>query len=135
MAKRVLSIEEVAAEVGRLLGTTETHARRWLDQRQTLLRALGTVRDKANNLMAELGEIATSGRRKRGRPAAGMEAVPFADTPRKRRGRRKISDATRAKMRAAAQKRWAERRKAAGGSKRGSLTATRTVNNARPASK
>ena len=135
MAKRVLSVEEVAAEVGRLLGTTETHARRWLDQRQTLLRALGTVRDKASTLMAELGGIASSGRAKRGRPPAVVEAVPFADTPRKRRGRRKISDATRAKMRAAAQKRWAERKKAAGGSKRGSLTAKRTVDNARPASK
>ena len=134
MAKRVLSIEEVAAEVGRLLGTTETHARRWLDQRQILLRALGTVRDKASVLMAELGEIASSGR-KRGRPAARMDAVPFADTPRKRRGRRKISDATRAKMRAAAQKRWAERRKAAGGSKRGSLTPTQTTTNAKAASK
>lgn len=135
MAKRVLSIEEVAAEVGRLLGTTETHARRWLDQRQTLLSALGTVRDKAGALMAELGEIAASGRGKRGRPAVRMDAVPLADTPRKRRGRRKISDATRAKMRAAAQKRWAERRKAAGGSKRGSLTSKRTVDDAKPASK
>lgn len=128
MAKRVVSIEEVAAEVGRLLGTTETHARRWLDQRQTLLRALGTVRDKASVLMAELGEIASSGR-KSGRPAARMDGAPLADTPRKRRGRRKISDATRAKMRASAQKRWAERKKAAGGSKRGSLTPKRTVNN------
>lgn len=135
MAKRVLSIEEVAAEVGRLLGTTETHARRWLDQRQTLLRALGTVRDKASVLMADLGEIASSGRAKRGRPPMRTDGIPLADTPRKRRGRRKISDATRAKMRAAAQKRWAERKKAAGGSKRGSLTSKRTVNNAKAASK
>ena len=135
MAKRVLSIEEVAAEVGRLLGTTETHARRWLDQRQTLLRALGSVRDKASVLMADLGEMASSGRTKRGRPPRQIDGIPLADTPRKRRGRRKISDATRAKMRAAAQKRWAERKKAAGGSKRGSLTSKRTVNNAKPASK
>jgi hypothetical protein len=123
MAKRALGLEEIAAEVGRLFGTTETHARRWLDQRQALLQALGTVRDKANGLMSELSGVPSPfGKKKRGRPAKSTMAAPLADTPRKRRGRRKISEATRAKMRAAAQKRWAEKRKAAGGTKRGSVS-------------
>lgn len=116
MAKRALGLEEIAAEVGRLFGTTERHARRWLDQRQALMEALGTVRDRATGLMAELGGdgFRSLGRRKRGRPARNIQAAPLSDTPRKRRGRRKISEATKAKMRAAAVARWARARKAGG---------------------
>ena len=70
MAKRQLGLEEIAAEVGRLFGTTESHARKWLDQRNVLLEALGSVRDKANVLMSELGGLPSSfGKKKRGRPA------------------------------------------------------------------
>lgn len=125
MAKRAASLEEIASEVGRLFGTTETHARKWLEQRQTLLEALSAVRDKANNLMSELGAgenlLGRSGKRK-GRPSNNIAAGPLNDTPRKVRGRRKISEQTRAKMKRAAQRRWAGQKKAAGGSKRGSLT-------------
>jgi hypothetical protein len=127
MAKRQMGLEEIAAEVGRLFGTTEAHARKWLDQRNVLLDALGSVRDKANVLMSELGGVPSPfGNKRRGRPA-NTTASPLNDTPRKRRGRRKISEATREKMRAAAQKRWAENKKAAGGTKRGSLSSKRTV--------
>src|SRR5215203_5186759 len=122
MAKRQMGLEEIAAEVGRLFGTTESHARKWLDQRNVLLEALGSVRDKASVLMSELGGVPSSlGKKKRGRPA-NTAPSPLNDTPRKRRGRQKISEATREKMRAAAQKRWAENKKAAGGAKRGSLS-------------
>ena len=116
MAKKALGLEEIAAEVGRLFGTTERHARRWLDQRRALLEALGTVRDRASNLMAELGGDGSRSpaRKKRGRPAKEIQAAPLTDTPRKRRGRRKISEATKAKMRAAAVARWARIRKAGG---------------------
>jgi hypothetical protein len=115
MAKRrSLTLEQISAEVGRLFGTTESHARRWLDQRRTLLQALGTVRDKASALMTELGADNrfpfTGARRKRGRQTRAVPALPLTDRPRKRRGRRKISDQTRAKMRAAAQKRWSTKR-------------------------
>jgi len=136
MAKKQLGLEEIAAEVGRLFGTTEAHARKWLDQRNVLLAALGTVRDQANKLMTEIGRAEVNrehfpwpfgqGKRGRKRKVANLTA-PLTDTLGKRRGRRKISDATRAKMRAAAQKRWADKRKAAGGSKRGSLSDKRTV--------
>ena len=122
MAKRqAVSLEEIASEVGRLFGTTESHARKWLEQRQTLLEALSTVRDKANNLITELGAVGSSSNRKSGRTSKNAIG-PLNDTPRKRRGRRKISDQTRAKMKAAAQKRWAGQKKSAGGSKRGSLS-------------
>jgi hypothetical protein len=121
MAKRAASLEEIASEVGRLFGTTENHARKWLQQRQTLLDALSTVRDRATNLITELGNGGTAAKRKSGRPPKNATG-PLNDTPRKVRGRRKISDQTRAKMKAAAQKRWAAQKKASGGSKRGSLT-------------
>jgi hypothetical protein len=123
MAKKQMRLEEIAAEVGRLFGTTESHARKWLDQRNALLEALGTVRDRADGLMSELGGVPSLfGRKKRGQPSMNNTASPLSDTPRKRRGRRKISDDTRAKMRLAAQKRWAGNRKSPGGSKRGSLS-------------
>lgn len=55
MAKKQLGLEEIASEVGRLFGTTEQHARKWLDQRNALLEALRTVRDQANKLMTDIG--------------------------------------------------------------------------------
>ena len=124
MAKKQMRLEEIAAEVGRLFGTTESHARKWLDQRNALLEALGTVRDRADGLMSELGGVPSFfGSKKRGTRPTNNTASPLSDTPRKRRGRRKISDETRAKMRLAAQKRWAGNKKSSGGSKRGSLSA------------
>jgi hypothetical protein len=105
MAKRSLGIEEIAAEVGRLFGKTEVHARRWLDQRRELADALSVVRDKAAHLISELDGTGgfrwpTNGKRKQGTPVV---------QPAMRESRRKrvISAQTRAKMRAAAKKRWA----------------------------
>ena len=79
MAKRrAPSLEEIAGEVGRLFGTTEAHARKWLQQWNTMLEALHLVRGKATELIDELsGESA----------------------------------AARGKMRAAAKKRWAGKKK------------------------
>lgn len=108
MAKRqALGLEEIAAEVGRLFGTTEVHARRWLDQRKQLLNALTTVRDKASGLISELGGTDGIGiRKRRGRKAkAGVPVVQPG--MRESRKKRVISAQTRAKMRAAAKKRWA----------------------------
>ncbi len=136
MAKRQIGLEEIAAEVGRVFGNTESHARRWLNQRQALLDTLTIVRDNANELVSQIGGVPSPfGKRKRGRPAINTMHAPLSDTQRKRRGRNKISEETRAKMRAAAQARWAKRRRAAGGSKRGSATPKRTTTNAKAATK
>jgi len=111
MAKRQLRIEEIASEVGRLFGTTERHARRWLDQRQELLKALATVRDRASNLMTELGGESPLPWH-RGRNA--KEGTPVIQPGmRESRKKRVISAQTRAKMRAAAKARWAEIKKKA----------------------
>ena len=105
MAKKATSLEDIATEVGRLFGTTQAHAAKWLNQRQVLLEALSTVRDNASKLIDQIRGDGNS------RPIRNL-AGPLTDTPRKRRGRRKMSEATRAKMRAAATKRWAKKRKA-----------------------
>lgn len=118
MAKKHLGLEEIASEVGRLFGTTEKHARKWLDQRNALLDALGTVRDQANKLMTEIGGAEVNrehfpwpfGKGKRGRkPKPGISVVQPG--MRESRKKRVMSAATRAKMRAAAKKRWAEIKK------------------------
>ena len=100
------SLEEIAAEVGRLFGTTEAHARKWLKQRETLLEALQLVRANATRLIHEIG----------GSPQSPRDTGEFLKQPGQRpnRGKRRLSAATIAKMRAAAKKRWAERRKAKG---------------------
>jgi hypothetical protein len=106
MAKRSVSIEEIASEVGRLFGTTEAHAKRWLKQRNDLLNALSLVRDKAAGLISELGGENPFRFRKRGRKA--KEGVPIVQPGmRESRKKRVLSAQTRAKMRAAAKKRWA----------------------------
>ena len=109
MAKRQLNLEEVAAEVGRIFGTTEKHARRWLNQRQELLKALATVRDRATKLMAELGgESPLPWRRGRKAP----EGIPVVQPGmRDSRKKRVISAQTRAKLRASAKARWAQIKK------------------------
>jgi hypothetical protein len=93
---------------------------------QQLVTQLNGVRDAISALQLGTGQ--------RGRTAKSLPG-PLTNTPVKRRGRRKISEATRAKMRAAAQKRWASQRRAEGGSKRGSLTPNRTQTNGRTATK
>ena len=84
--RRAPSLEEIAGEVGRLFGTTEAHARRWLQQRNAMLAALHLVRGKATELIDELS----------------------GENPRRLK---RMSAATRAKMRAAARKRWAGKKK------------------------
>ena len=116
MAKRAApSLEEIAAEVGRLFGTTEAHARQWLHQRNAMLEALHLVRGKATDLIDEL-----SGRKRRqfNKRRAAVQAqraqVPAGSPADATMGRKKrrMSAATRAKMRAAAKKRWAKRKSA-----------------------
>ena len=116
MAKRrAPSLEDIAAEVGRLFGTTERHARKWLAQRNALLEALHLVRSNATNLIDEL----SGAKRRQFKQRAAVEAeraqIPTG-SPRELtmgRKRRRMSAATRAKMRAAAKRRWAEKKKKA----------------------
>jgi hypothetical protein len=116
VAKRPVGLEEIAAEVGRLFGTTERQARKWLDERQALLEALGTVRDKANDLMVELGgEGPFPWGKKRGRKARKPGIPVVQPGMRESRKKRVRSIQTRAQIRAAAGKGWAKIKKRAAG--------------------
>ena len=115
MAKRATpGLEEIAAEVGRLFGTTEAHARRWLEQRSRLLDALHLVRDRAADLIGELSGETRRQLKRRARSKISKTQVPAGHPTEGTMGRRKrrLSAATRAKMRAAAKRRWAARKKA-----------------------
>ena len=114
MAKRrAPSLEEIAAEVGRLFGTTEAHARKWLHQRNTMLEALHLVRGKATELIAELSGENRRQLKRRATIQAQRVQVPSGHPSELTMGRKKrrMSAATRAKMRAAAIKRWAGKKK------------------------
>ena len=114
MAKRAApSLEEIAAEVGRLFGTTEAHARKWLQQRNTMLEALHLVRNKATDLIGELSGGKRRHFKRRARAEAARAQVPEGNPAEVLMGRkrRRLSAATRAKMRAAARKRWAGKKK------------------------
>jgi hypothetical protein len=111
--RRAPSLEEIAGEVGRLFGTTEAHARRWLEQRNTMLEALHLVRGKASELIDELSGENRRLMKQRATVQAQRTQVPTGNPSELMMGRKKrrTSAATRAKMRAAARKRWAEKRK------------------------
>lgn len=114
MAKRrAPSLEEIAGEVGRLFGTTEAHARKWLQQRNTMLEALHLVRGKATELIDELSGENRRQLKRRSRAQAQRVEVPTGNPSETMMGRkrRRMSAATRAKMRAAAKKRWAGKKK------------------------
>jgi hypothetical protein len=53
--KSASTIETLASEIGRLFGTAEVHARNWLGQKKALLDALHVVRDRATDLIEEVG--------------------------------------------------------------------------------
>ena len=110
--KRTPSLEEIASEVGRLFGTTELHARRWMQQRGAMLEALHLVRSKANDLITELSGQKQREFKKRATIQANKMQLPVGDPSELTMGRKKrrLSAATRAKMRLAAQKRWAKKK-------------------------
>ena len=84
-----------AEGLGRLLGQVAARVDSWRAQRETLRADLAGIVSAANDMLAELGGAARTGR-KAGRQAG--KAV-------KRAGRR-ISATARARMAAAARKRW-----------------------------
>ncbi len=111
--RRAPSLEEIAGEVGRLFGTTEAHARKWLQQRNTMLEALHLVRGKAGELIDELSGENRRQVKRRAKAQVQRAQVPAGQASEATVGRKKrrMSAATRAKMREAAKRRWAAKRK------------------------
>jgi hypothetical protein len=119
MAKRTAgtTLETFAEDLGRVLGTAETKARGWLQQRRDIAKQLTAVRDKADELLREL----TGGAAKMA--AAVNQARTSVQKGRKRGRRKPMSAAERKAVSERMQKYWAARRgttatKAAKGSRK-----------------
>ena len=128
MAKRATKNQQVTAplqdaiidwaeDLGRLLGTAETKAKGWIDQRKAVAQQLEGIRDTASRLLTQLtgSEVASLARiPRRGRAAAGKDEGLAAGgeasggvTPKRRGG---MSPEGRARVAAAQKARWAKLR-------------------------
>jgi hypothetical protein len=87
-----------------------------LDQRNRLLEALHLVRDKATDLIGEMSGVTRRRLKRRADARAARTQVPAGQPAELMTGRKKrrLSAATRAKMRLAAKKRWAAKKKNGG---------------------
>jgi hypothetical protein len=106
MAKRSgeTTLENFAEDLGKLLGTAETKARGWLDQRKNIAKQLTAVRDKADELLREL----TGGAAKMA--AAVNQARTSAKKGRKRGRKNPMTAAERKAVSERMRKYWADRR-------------------------
>ena len=104
MAKKSGStIETLAGEIGRVFGTTEAHARKWLGQKKALLGALHAVRERATDLIEEVGGSV--------RKATGKSVPAAVHNRAARRTRRGWTAAQREAARVRMKKFWAMKRK------------------------
>jgi hypothetical protein len=109
-------VESFAEDLGRLLGTAERKATEWLSQREEVARQLSQLRDKATQLLSQLGltgVVANSrdgGRRRGRRPASASEAPARRGRPPGKK-KRTMSPEARARIAAAQRRRWAKVRR------------------------
>jgi hypothetical protein len=109
---------DFAEDLGRLLGTAQSKASTWLNQRQEITTQLTQIRDAANEYLQELSgrgatlAAAVSRGRKRGRPPGSKNRKAAAPSTQPARKRRKMSAAARKKISDAQKARWAKRKAA-----------------------
>lgn len=111
-----------AEDLGRLLGSAQSKASAWLEQRKSITDQLTQIRDTANRYLQELTgagaevEAAVQRGRRRGRPPGGASAKRGPGRP-KGSGKKKrtMSAEARAKIGEAQRKRWAKQKKEAAG--------------------
>lgn len=109
-------LEGFAEDLGRLLGTTERKAAEWLNQRQTVVQQLTAIRDKAGDLLQQLGQRETPFSRATTQGTTARKGRARGAKKAGRKKRRAVSAETRAKMAAAARARWAKRKQSKPGS-------------------
>ena len=100
MSRKDSVVEGFAQDLGKLLGTAQGKADKWLGQRKDIIKHLTELRDTATKLLTELGHEA-EGAVRRGRPRVAAEVAVI-----KRRAR-KLSAQGRAAIAAAQKARWA----------------------------
>src|SRR5262245_60938602 len=99
MARRRRKGKELAGfaeDLGRLLGTAQARAARWIGERQQIAKQLHQIRDTSSQLLAELATVAGRGGR---RAVIGAAAVV--------RRRRNLSAKARKAISDAQKRRWA----------------------------
>ena len=108
---------DFAEDLGRLLGSAQSKASTWLNQRQEITTQLTQIRDAANEYLQELRgrgarlAAAVSRGRKRGRPPGSKNRkAAAAPSTKPARKRRKMSAAARKKISEAQKARWAKRK-------------------------
>jgi hypothetical protein len=107
------ALADFAEDLGRLLGTAEPKAATWLDQRKTVAEQLAAIRDKASELLTQLGGSAASSAPASASPRRGRRAGTKRATGGSRK-RRRMSAEARERIAEAQRQRWAKVRKAKG---------------------
>ena len=102
-------ITDFAEDLGRFLGSAQRKAESWLGERKQVAKRLAEIRDTATQLLGQLGETTTRGRR--GRLAAARNAAAGNDATTRRGRRRGMSAAQRKAVSARMKKYWAARKK------------------------
>ena len=111
-----ISLEDFAADMGRFLGTVQTRAQSWLEQRQAIAEQLTQIRDTANEYLQRMtggaADMPVAVRRgRRGRPRGSRKAKAAGERNGPRRRGSKISAEGRARIAEAQRKRWAKLRR------------------------
>lgn len=107
------TVTDFAEDLGRLLGSAQTKATAWLDQRENVAKELGHIRDTASSLLARLTGVGAPPAKRRPRqskisPTDAVASSTFAAAGGKRK--RTMSPEARAKIAAAQRARWAKQR-------------------------
>jgi hypothetical protein len=105
------ALADFAEDLGRLLGSAERKATTWLDQRKAVGDQLAAIRDKASELLSQLGVSGSTSTpaARRGRRTGAARAAGT-------RKRAPMSAEAREKIAAAQRRRWAKARRAKGAS-------------------
>ena len=117
------ALENFAADLGKFLGSVQSKATNWLDQRKAITDQLTQIRDTANQYLQQLtvsgaGSTTAAGARRRGRPPGPGRRGPgrpratgSLSTPAPARKKRTMSAAARKRISVAQKARWAKLRK------------------------
>jgi len=109
-----------AEDLGSLLGSAQTKASTWLDQRKSIAAQLAQIRDTANSYLEQLSGAgaAVVQRARRGRPPGGgkrgpgrPKGSPAGAVRAGRKKKRTMSPEARAKISAAQVRRWAKQKR------------------------
>ena len=104
------ALTEFAEDLGRFLGTVQSKATNWLDQRKAIADQLTQIRDTANGYLQQLTGASP------GSAAGPRQARRAGGAKGGRKRKRNLSPEARERIAEAQRRRWAKARKAAGNS-------------------